>query len=40
MLLVLQVASVYRDRSIGNAINIVVVKVVVLETDQVGSLYI
>ena len=33
-----QVASIYRDASIGNAINIVVVKIVLLEADQVGHM--
>jgi len=36
---VCQVASIYRDASIGNAINIVVVKIVVLEADQVDAFY-
>lgn len=31
----LKVAQVYRDRSIGNSINIVVVKIVFLETNEV-----
>lgn len=30
-----KVAQVYRDRSIGNSINIVVVKIVFLETNEV-----
>jgi len=36
---VCQVASIYRDASIGNAINIVVVKIVVLEADQVDAFF-
>ena len=32
-----KVSQVYRDRSIGNPINIVVVKIVLLEYNQVGN---
>ena len=33
----LQVSQVYRDRSIGNPINIIVVKIAFLETDEVRA---
>ena len=35
--LFLKVSQVYRDSSIGNSINIVVVKIALLESNQVGT---
>ena len=35
--LCLKESQVYRDRSIGNSINIVVVKIALLESNQVGT---
>ena len=35
----LQVHNIYKDPSIGNAVNIVVVKVLVLESERVSSVF-
>jgi len=36
MEIMLQVATMYHDATIGNAINIVLVRIVYLEQDEVG----
>lgn len=38
-LLSLQVARMYRDNSIGNRVNIVLVKIIILEYDEVISTF-
>lgn len=35
----LQVAAIYRDPSVGNLINITIVKLIIIHNEQVGAIF-